>query len=386
MKIVADRNIPFAEECFSHLGRVCLLPGRQITSQALADADILLVRSVTTVDEKLLKGSSVKFVATATIGFEHIDLDYLSANNIGFASAPGSNSNSVAEYIVAALLFLAGRGKFTLEGKSVGIVGLGNVGSKVDIKCRALGIKTVLNDPPLARETGDPKYQPIDKIFQCDFITLHTPLTYEGQDKTYHLADKNFFSQVSKGAYFINTARGAVMETVAVKNAVKNGGLAGVVLDVWENEPNIDCELVKMADIATPHIAGYSFDGKVGGMIMIYNAVCAYLGVKQRFTVSDFLPDSDESQVKLAEIQGAESPENLLREVLWHSYVINRDDFNTREILLQGQDKRGEFFDKLRKDYPVRREFGNTTVLVQDSQSFIADKLKGIGFKVRREE
>jgi len=193
MKIVADENIPFVKECFASIGDVQTLSGRKITPDAIAEADILLVRSITPVNEKLLAGSKVKFVATATIGFEHIDVEYLKNKSIGFASAPGSNANSVADYIIAALLSVAQKHKITLEGKSIGVVGVGNVGSKVAKKCVALGMIVKLNDPPLLRRTGDSKYRPIDELFDCDFITLHTPLTREGQDKTYHLAD-NFFS------------------------------------------------------------------------------------------------------------------------------------------------------------------------------------------------
>ena len=213
----------------------------------------------------MLANSKVKFVATATIGFEHVDVDYLKNSNIGFASAPGSNANSVADYIVAALLSVAQKHKITLEGKSIGVVGVGNVGSKVAKKCAALGMIVKLNDPPLSRQTGDAKYRPLNELFDCDFITLHTPLTREGQDKTYHLADDKFFASLKTGCVFINTCRGAVHDTAALKAAIQNKKLGAVILDVWENEPNIDCELLRMVDISTPHIAGYSLDGKIAG-------------------------------------------------------------------------------------------------------------------------
>jgi erythronate-4-phosphate dehydrogenase len=212
MKIVADTNIPFVAECFSSIGKVEVVAGRDITPSAVSNADILLVRSVTLVGKGLLAGSKVRFVATATIGFEHIDTEYLAKNNIGFASAPGSNANSVAEYIVAALLSVARKKRIQLEGKSIGIVGVGNVGSKVEKKVKALRMKVYLNDPPLQRGTGDAKYLPIEELFDCDFLTLHTPLTFEGIDKTFHLADEKFFKSLRAGSAFINTARGGVTD------------------------------------------------------------------------------------------------------------------------------------------------------------------------------
>jgi erythronate-4-phosphate dehydrogenase len=383
MKIIADQNIPFVQECFAHLGEVILCAGRKITPDILANADALLVRSVTKVNESLLAGNPVKFVATATIGFEHIDRDYLARRNIGFASAPGSNANSVAEYITAALLALGKKYKFELAGKSIGIIGVGNVGSRVAVKCAALGMKTVLNDPPLARKTDDPKYRPLDEVFGCDFVTLHTPLTKAGPDKTYHLADTAFFARLKKGAFFFNTSRGSVMDTDALKQAMHDKKLAGVTLDVWENEPNIDPELLAHVDLSTPHIAGYSFDGKVAGMIMIYNALCEHFKLKPTHTVADFLPPPQIPQIQLSPEDIAKNEERIIHDTVQQIYTINRDDFNTREILLQEPDKRGEFFDLLRKNYPQRREFQNTTVVGPEVNSPLAKKLSGLGFKIK---
>ncbi len=385
MKIVADENIPFVKECFASIGDVQTLSGRKITPDGIADADFLLVRSITPVNEKLLADSKVKFVATATIGFEHVDVDYLKNKGIGFASAPGSNANSVADYIVAALLSVAQKHKITLEGKSIGVVGVGNVGSKVAKKCAALGMKVKLNDPPLSRRTGDLKYRPLNELFDCDFITLHTPLTREGQDKTYHLADEKFFASLKTGCVFINTCRGAVHDTAALKAAIQNKKLGAVILDVWENEPNIDCELLRLVDISTPHIAGYSLDGKIAGMIMIYNAACEHFGLKPKHKIEDFLPPPTVPQITIDKI----SPDyqKLLHEIVRQVYVINRDDFNTREIAMVEQEKRGKFFDDLRKNYPVRREFQNTTIiLATESTEDTENKLKGIGFKIKRQK
>lgn len=380
MKIVADENIPFVKDCFTSIGDCVTLSGRKVTPEGIADADILLVRSITPVNEKLLANSKVKFVATATIGFEHVDVDYLKNRGIGFASAPGSNANSVADYIVAALLSVAQKYKITLEGKSIGVVGVGNVGSKVAKKCAALGMNVKLNDPPLFRQTGNPKYRPLDELFDCDFITLHTPLTREGQDKTYHLADEKFFASLKTGCVFINTCRGAVHDTAALKNAIKSKKLSAVILDVWEKEPNIDCELLRMVDISTPHIAGYSLDGKIAGMIMIYNAACEHFGLKPKHKIEDFLPPPTVPQITIDKIRP--NQQLLLHEIVRQVYAINRDDFNTREIAMVEPEKRGKFFDDLRKNYPVRREFQNTKIIMT-SENSLKTKLRGIGFQIK---
>jgi len=382
MKIIADQNIPFVKECFSSIGDVTLMGGRQMTAEFVRDADILLVRSITKVNAELLAGSRVKFVATATIGTEHVDQAYLAANNIGFASAPGSNANSVAEYIVAALLALGKKHKFQLEGKSIGIIGVGNVGSKVETKCRALGMEVFLNDPPLARQTGDAKYRPLEELYDCDFITMHTPLTKDGTHPTYHLAGEQFFNSLKDGAVFLNSSRGKVHDETALKRAMQSGKLSGVVLDVWETEPKVDPWLLQHVDLSTPHIAGYSYDGKVVGMIMIYQACCAHFGLEAAHTAEDFLPEPDVEEIRIEKDQLAVDEEPLIRETVQQVYVINRDDFNMREILLQPEDERSGWFDLLRKDYPRRREFQNTHVYLPDTETALARKLAGIGFQI----
>jgi erythronate-4-phosphate dehydrogenase len=380
MKIIADENIPFVSECFSSLGEVKVLNGRDITAETVKDADILLVRSITKVDANLLKKSKVAFVGTATIGYEHIDVDYLVKNKIGFASAPGSNANSVAEYVIAALLEIGGKYDLVLEGKSIGIIGAGNVGSKVAEKCKALEMKVLLNDPPLQRQTSDKKYLPLERLFDCDIITLHTPLTYEGIDKTFHLSDEKFFRSLKKDCVFINTARGGVVDTNALKNAIKKGIVKSAVLDVWENEPNVDVGLLEMVDIGTPHIAGYSLDGKVTGLIMIYQAACKYFKLPVKRRLADFLPPADVVKIEI-ENNGVDKDE-ILRQTVKKIYDIAGDDADLRRILDMSKNKSGFIFDRQRKSYHIRREFYNTTVTVTRSEGSLFKKLKGIGFKV----
>ena len=380
MKIIADENIPFVSECFSSIGEVETVPGREIKPGVVADADVLLVRSITLVGDDLLTGSKVRFVGTATIGFDHVDTEYLSQNNIGFASAPGSNANSAAEYVIAALLNNAEQHSIDLEGKSIGIIGVGNVGSKVAKKCEALGMRLYLNDPPLQRQTGDSKYLPIENLFDCDFVTLHTPLTFEGEDKTFHLADDKFFKSLKKGCIFINASRGGVVDSGALKAAIEESRLQAVVLDVWENEPNIDAELLEMVDIGTPHIAGYSLDGKIAGMIMIYKAACEYFGLEAKFDIDSFLsvPAIPELRINTQSV----SEQDALLGIVEKIYDIKADDVRMRRMLEESAMERGKYFDSLRKTYPVRREFQNTQIILENPCLGLAEKLAGIGFKI----
>jgi len=379
LRIVADENIPFAQEAFSTLGQVTLVPGREMTAETVRDCDILCCRSVTRVGPDLLEGSRVRFVGTATIGIDHVDVAYLRRRGIAFASAPGSNANSVAEYVVAALLVLARRYAFRLEGKTIGVVGVGNVGSRVARKARALGMRVLLNDPPLARQTGDPRFLPLDALFGADFITLHVPLTRSGPDPTWHMADARFLERMRPDAFFINTSRGAVADTEALKGALRGERLAGAVLDVWEDEPAIDLELLRLVEIGTPHIAGYSFDGKVCATEMIYRAACEALGVEPTWDPSPFMPPPAHPRLVLD--RSSRHDEDVVREAVLTIYDIEADDRALRQCPADPQ-ARGAHFDHLRKTYPERREFHNTTVVVHDHSPALARKLEGLGFKV----
>lgn len=380
MKIIADQNIPFVRECFASMGEVVAVSGREIRREIMADAQMLLVRSITKVGAGLLAATPVKFVATATIGVEHIDCDYLRQAGIGFASAPGSNANSVSEWVTAALLALGHKYRFPLEGRSIGIVGVGNVGSRVEAKCRALGMKVVLNDPPLRRKTGLDKYRSLDEILECDFVTMHTPLTQEGPDKTHHLADEGFFAAMKKGAFFINSSRGSVHHTEALRRAYDQGRIAGFVLDVWEGEPKVDEWLLRRAELSTPHIAGYSFDGKIAGLMMIYHAACRHFDLRVDKRIEEFLPPPLVPEIR---VEGPiKDPQKTIHDIVQQVYAIHRDDFNMREILMVPAEQRGNFFDDLRKNYPIRREFQNTTVIVPRGCSRLSTQFQGLGFKV----
>lgn len=377
MKIVADENIPYVREAFEPLGEVVTVPGRGMSPEIVKEAELLLVRSITKVNRALLEGSGVRFVATATIGEDHVDKAYLASEGIAFSSAPGCNANSVGQYIAAALLELEAAFSLPLSGKKLGIVGVGNVGKRVLNNALALGLECVLNDPPLARATGDPRYRPIDEVLSCDFVTLHVPLNKEGADRTYHLADEAFIRAMKPGAILINSARGPVADGAAILLALDDGHLKACVLDVWEGEPVPDAALLERVFIGTPHIAGYSFDGKVNGTKQIYEAACRYL---------DRTPDWDPSPL----LPAPECPEwttqggtpGALRDAVRAVYDIRRDDQAMRGILGVPEADRGAFFDRLRKQYPRRREFLNTHVTIEPADPALESTLRGLGFQM----
>jgi len=382
VKIVVDENIPFAKEAFSTLGKVETFHGREITSQKVEDADVLIVRSITKVNSKLLEKSSVKFVGTATIGLDHIDVKYLNDRGIGFASAPGSNSNSVSEYIACALLYTANKLCLNLCDLTIGIVGVGNVGSKTAKKAKALGMKVLLNDPPLFERTGNIKYRTIQELMEnCDILTFHVPLERQGKYPTYHMIDEKFLRRLKKCPVIINTSRGGVMDTEALKSALMHCRISQTILDVWENEPDIDTRMLKMALIGTPHIAGYSFDGKVNGTSMIYNSLCQYLNKKAKWNPNDFLPDSNCPVIKVGEMNNG-SLEKKMHEVISQLYDIEEEDSKLREIITITAEKQGMYFDSLRKNYPVRREFFNTEILFEKEDSQLANILSRVGFRI----
>lgn len=380
MLIVADENIPFAREAFGALGEVRLMAGRAMTPDSVRGADALLVRSVTKVGAALLQGSKVRFVGTATIGMDHVDREWLAREGICFTAAPGSNADSVAEYVTAALLVMARRQGIPLVGRKLGIVGVGNVGSRVERMARALEMETALNDPPLADRTGDPKYRPLEELFACDFITLHVPLEQGGKYPTVHLADKGFLEKMRADAVLLNSSRGAVADNVALLRALDSGEIADAVLDVWEGEPNINVALLELTALATPHIAGYSFDGKVNGTEMLLAAAREFFGVSADWDRAALMPAPEHERIVL-DAEEAEA-EDLVREAALTVYPIERDDQALRETSVIAPDDRGMFFDRLRKNYPQRREFANTTVVVKGDDTVAAEKLGGLGFQV----
>jgi len=379
MKIVADENIPLLRDAFGSLGEVVAVPADAIRPALLRDAQALLVRSVTPVGAVLLDGSAVRFVATATIGVDHVNQEYLQQRGIAFASAEGSNAQSVAEYVFTALAVLAERGGWRLAGRTLGIVGVGNVGSRVARIAEGLGMTVLANDPPLACETGDPKYVPIETLFDADIVTFHVPLTREGHDATYHRIGENLLSRLKRSVILLNTSRGSVADTAALKATCAAGRLGALVFDVWENEPNIDLELMNAVDIATPHIAGYSYDGKVNGTRMILEAFCRHFGLQRMWNPSPRMPPPEKPRIRLP--AGVDA-QQAIRYATRAAYDIEADDARLRAICEKPAEGRNPYFKSLRKNYPVRREFPQMTVELESADTQVQSALETLGFVV----
>ncbi|MCP4857507.1 MAG: 4-phosphoerythronate dehydrogenase [Fuerstiella sp.] len=383
MKILADENIPFVREAFGGLGEVMTRAGTEIIPGNLCDADVLLVRSITTVDAELLRHSSVRFVGTATIGTDHINLDDLEERGIGFAAAPGSNAESVAQYVTAALLVMANRRGIDLAGKIIGIVGAGNTGSRVARNAAALGMEVLLNDPPLKRQTGDQKYLHLEELHDLDFLSVHVPLTREGANRTWHLVDKRFLRQMGSGCTLINSSRGAVVDDAALLEALDQGILSEAVIDVWQGEPNVSVELMRKASMSTPHIAGYALDGKVRGTLMLHAAVCDFLDIEPHCPLNGLMSTSESHEITLRTNDGRSNSQILL-EAVRSTYDIERDDAALRACAELPRDQRKQIFTRLRRDYPIRREFLNTRVTLEPFEAELANTLLKLQFKIDR--
>ncbi len=381
MLIIVDENIPFAPEIFGSLGEVRLVAGRSLTPDDVREADALVVRSVTRVGEKLLAGSRVRFVGTSTIGTDHCDLDWLAGRGIDFSSAPGSNAESVAQYIAAALAGAAGRLGRALSRCSIGIVGVGNCGRRVERIARALGMEVRLNDPPLAQATGDAKYRPLEELLGCDFLSLHVPLTRAGEHATWRLIDEPVLDRLAP-AVLINACRGFVVDEPALMARVRDGRLGGAILDAWENEPAIHPDHLRDVMLGTPHIAGYSFDGKIAGAVMIAEALARHA---QLIFTAPPLP-LPATAVPLIELQTAgRADDSILAELVQTAYPIGRDDADLRLALAQAGESIGPAFDTRRKLYPLRREFAATRVKLHDASPDLLKRVEMLGFELAQQ-
>jgi len=373
MKIVADDKIPFLRGALEPFAEVVYLPGNQIQSSSLKDVDALLVRTRTKCTESLLKGTKVRFIGTATIGFDHIDTRYCKKHNIVWTNAPGCNSSSVQQYIAAALIKVASEFRLNLRDKTIGIVGVGNVGSKVEKLAGILGMKILLCDPPRAEKEGSWNFVTMGNILnESDIITLHVPLNIVGKNSTYHLFNDRSFKKMKKGAWFINSSRGEVTDTASLKRTLISGKLGGSVIDVWENEPDIDHELMAASFIATPHIAGYSTDGKANGTAMVVNSLSGFFGLPLDDWYPEDLPQPPAHGISIDAI--GKTDEEILREAVFHTYNITEDDMKFR---FSPSD-----FEKQRGDYPLRREFPSFSINLTGGTDSIRNILKELGFKV----
>jgi erythronate-4-phosphate dehydrogenase len=373
VKIVVDKGIPFINGALERYAEVIYLESKSITRDQLLDVDALVIRTRTKCNAALLKGTEVRFIATATIGYDHIDVDFCRVNQIHWTNAEGSNSSSVLQYVAAALFHLAHKLHFELAQKTVGIVGVGNVGAKVAKLCNVLGMKVLLNDPPRERREGASAFVSLDAIVeQADIVTLHVPLNYGGEDKTLHLADEKFLSRLQPHQMLINTSRGEVVDNKALRYALKEKKLAGCVLDVWENEPEIDPELLDLVDIGTPHVAGYSVEGKANGAAMSVQAVSRFfrLGIDDWFP--EKLPPPEHPRIDI-DCRSLTQQEVIGKLVGW-TYDISSDDRRLRS-------SRGTF-EKQRSDYPLRREFPAYTVKLVNAKGSLQTLAKQVGFNL----
>ncbi|WP_223631148.1 4-phosphoerythronate dehydrogenase PdxB [Pseudomonas atacamensis] len=362
MLIVADENIPLLDAFFAGFGDIRRVPGRSIDRATVEHADVLLVRSVTNVNRALLDGSKVRFVGTCTIGTDHLDLDYFNEAGICWSSAPGCNARGVVDYVLGSLMTLAEIEGADLTQRTYGVVGAGEVGGRLIKVLKGLGWNVKVCDPPRqAAEGGD--YVSLEQIIeQCDVISLHTPLTRSGASATWHLFDQQRLQQLKQGAWLINAARGPVVDNVALREVLLEREDLQAVLDVWEKEPEVDPALAELCVLATPHIAGYSLDGKQRGTAQIYQAYCAFIGQPAAIALSDLLPATWLSEVSLhGDSDAAWALAMLCRGV----YDPRRDDADFRRSLVGNVAEQRAAFDVLRKQYPVRREIEGLKVRIE---------------------
>lgn len=379
MKIVADKDIPFVQRLFSSIGEVTLADGREITPGLISDTDILIVRTVTNVNDVLLQGSTLKFVASATSGIDHIDTQYLQDKGIGFTYAPGCNARSVAEYVLSALFVLADQSEFTLTEKSVGLIGCGHVGSQVLDFLQALGVSCIAHDPPLRDSTGNERYRRLDEVMAADVISLHVPLVTAGKYPTRHLVNSEFLQGLRKDAILINTSRGQVIDEAALLDFLGQNKQARVVLDVWADEPQINTELLSKVNIGTAHIAGYSADGKLRTTQAIYQQACDYFNSEYQAAVLKDQIDPVITDMTLADVN---SDIEAVQLAVLASYDVRSDAATLRSLLAIDEAQRADFFSEIRNTYPVRREFNAVNIKLEPVLSSAQKKLALLGFNV----
>lgn len=401
MKIVADENIPYVKELFAPLGEIILRAGRTITHEDIRDADILLVRSVTKVDEALLSGSSIKFVGTCTIGTDHLDTAYLQRSAVHYASAPGCNANAVVQYVVSALAHMdlltpnlvaditGSTEVLEAQAKKVAIVGCGNVGSRVYSALNALGFRCQCVDPYLSADQRADLVSFDEAVYDADVICVHTPLTKEGEHPTEGLFSAEVLSRLKPGAILINAGRGEVVDNSALLARLKECGQGqqglNVILDVWESEPNITVELLDYLVFGTPHIAGYSFDGRVTGSLMIFDALVTFLGLDSEQSEHIVAGVKEGIFANVGTVDLGDISTSFLKRPVLSVYDIAKDS----AALKQERGALPAAFDRLRKEYPIRREFTRYRCCLNDSfpkgePAFVA-QLNSLGFVLEKD-
>jgi erythronate-4-phosphate dehydrogenase len=360
MKIIADDNMPLVQELFSPYGEITMLPGRDITADDVQQADVLLVRSVTQVNESLLGGSKVRFVGSSTIGADHIDQSYLQHKGVKFANAPGCNANAVVQYVLSVLSTL----RSNWMKQTIGIIGCGAIGGKLYKILRALGVECRCYDPFLAA-ASNPHLVTFEAVLESDILSLHVPLTDSGFYPTYHLFNEQVLRNLAPNVLLINTSRGAVLDNQSALRCFSEKSWQ-LVLDVWEGEPDISLGLLKLVDICSPHIAGYSYDGKIKGTQMIFDAFCSSYGF--------------DTPIPIVRDEIFELTSSSLAEAVLETFDVKKIDHLMRESLLKKEACHPQEFDRLRKNFPQRFEFQHYC-LAKNSDELLAKSLSILGFK-----
>ena len=375
MIIIADDKIPYLRGVLEPFAEVVYVPGDRINNSLLKNADALLIRTRTRCNEALLRGTSVQFIGTATIGYDHIDTDWCEKQGIVWKSAPGCNASSVNQYIASALVTLSERFGFSLKEKALGVVGVGNVGTRIVRTGELLGMQVYLCDPPRMRSEGACGFISLEGILrECDIITFHVPLHRSGIDRTYHMIDHELLTRVNPGTILLNSSRGEVADGNALKDAIHQGRLGGMVLDVWENEPDIDRELLNLCSLATPHIAGYSADGKAMGTAMVVRDLSRHFNLGIDDWETNDIPDPMNPEIRI-NCQGLTREEIISRAVL-HTYRITEDDTKLREEI--------SGFEKQRGSYPLRREFKAYNLAIEHADPETKRICRKLGFNVKK--
>jgi erythronate-4-phosphate dehydrogenase len=384
MKIIVDANIPLAERLFGGLGDLVVLESADIQAGSVRDADALIVRSVTRVNADLLEGSRVRFVGTATAGTDHLDLDWLDARGITCASAPGSNAASVVEYVISALDVLAERDGWRLRDRRLAVVGCGHTGGGLYDRLDPLAAEVVACDPFLQDEDthGDARrWVDLAEAFRADIVSLHVPLTRGGPSPTLGMVTEALIGQMPQDAVLVNTARGPVMPREVLETMMQRRPDIRYVVDVWDGEPQVSSALLSGADILTPHIAGYSYDGKVRGALMVHKAFCRTFGLPRRLKARQVMPLPQVESVSLAEVQNASRVVSRVSRLI---YDVRTDDARFRGALKRGEPA-GQVFAECRRHYPQRREFGTLRVVTRRCDADFMRRVRALGFRVRSE-
>ena len=379
MKIVADKNIPLVEHLFSKIGDVHLADANRITAELVRDADVLLVRTVTPVCAELLDGSKVTIVGSATSGTDHVDQEYLHDREIELFHSAGANARAVAEYVLSALCMFSIQDGFDLRDKRVGIVGYGNTGSQLGRFLSVMDSEFLVNDPPLANMNGDGSFSDLSEVLQCDIISLHVPLIDTGPWPTRHLVDENFLEKVKPDVILINTSRGQVVDEEALLKFMDARREARIVLDVWKDEPNIRSDLLTGVAIGTPHIAGYSLEGKIRATELLFGNICKFIGYTG-IDVSGY-PGFNGYHFGISLAPEENENETLCFAVL-AAHDIRSDSAALRRSVELPESSRGEYFEDMRRAAMLRREFSSMTVRLPAGHSTLRDKLEALGFEV----